>query len=91
MALWNRQTVGRCQLALLPKQTIKCPAEIATLDPHRDVQGITTDTFLSQPWNAAAQHVMMNVVLLVKELETRDVKVFIFSKVLTKTSSQLLF
>ena len=70
----NADVIYYDQLDKLSRQVKLCPDEIIELNRYVDEKtGLTTDEFLQAGWRANLQHCMMNVVLLVKQIETKTV------------------
>ena len=60
------------QLDKLPRQVTKCPTEIVDLEKTFDEDTcLSTDEFLRAAWKPTDHHAMENVILRVKQIETK--------------------
>ena len=55
-------------------QNARCPAAIAQIDPIDKSTGMSSDEYVGAAWNSRDKHYMMNLVVFIRQIETKTAK-----------------
>lgn len=73
MATRAFEVISVQKVAILPRQMRKGPAELANIEQIDKTTGLITDAFMVAAWDPALHHVMFNLPVVVKQVETKQV------------------
>ena len=66
-------SINAQQLSQLPRQMCRGSAELANIAPLDRNTGLASDAFLAAAWDPAQRHVILNLPMVIKQIETRQV------------------
>ena len=73
MATRAFEVISVQKVAILPRQMRKGPAELTNIEQIDKTTGLITDAFMVAAWDPALHHVMFNLPVVVKQVETKQV------------------
>ena len=62
------------QLVKLPRQNARCAAAVSQIDPIDKRTGMSSDEYVGAAWSCRDKHYMMNLVVCIRQLETKTAK-----------------